>query len=48
VPVTLVVKSAKVVDVEPVPPLAIGNVPVTCDVRSTLASVPPRVKVASS
>jgi NAD(P)-dependent dehydrogenase (short-subunit alcohol dehydrogenase family) len=29
VPVTLVVRSAKVVEVVPVPPLAIGRVPVT-------------------
>lgn len=31
------------VDVIPVPPLPIGSVPVTCDVRLTPVSVPPRV-----
>ena len=29
----------------PVPPLPTGSVPVTCDVRLTLANVPPSVKL---
>lgn len=31
--------------VTPVPPLATGSVPVTCDVKLTLESVPPKVKL---
>ena len=45
VPVTFVVRFAKVVDVVPVPPLATGSVPVTCVVRLTPDSAPPRVRL---
>ena len=44
-PDTLVVRLAKVVDVVPVPPLAIGSVPLTCVVRLTPLRVPPSVKL---
>jgi hypothetical protein len=46
--VGLVDKTTEPVPVEevtPVPPLATGRVPVTCEVRSTLASVPPSVRL---
>ena len=34
-----------VIEVAPVPPLATGNVPVTCDVRLTPDNVPPSVRL---
>jgi len=37
--------NAAVAVVWPVPPLAIGSVPVTCVAKLTLDSVPPRVKL---